>query len=255
MQSMTIQTDRSIKRADTLFALESVFAEYHPELLEEYGVFAKEGKDEEKIGRRLWFYGAKNMEHQIHRIQLLTDNEGNAYVTSYEAWSDTRQNLPVLTRENYEFLGWSATKDGSTGLIKPKETTAQNISPSFADESQKIILYPQWRKLVASISVAQLPEKCRYKQGEDLDWTGLRILVHYADGSEELLEEGFLLTAKNLQKEEVVVLYQGQTVSFQISLSPKPMELTYIFMVAGGLLLVAAVVVLVIVRKRKRVSV
>ena len=79
MQSMTIQTDRSIKRADTLFALESVFAEYHPELLEEYGVFAKEGKDEEKIGRRLWFYGAKNMEHQIHRIQLLTDNEGESF--------------------------------------------------------------------------------------------------------------------------------------------------------------------------------
>ena len=76
VESASIQIKRSMKRADTELALESVFAEYNKEMLEEYGLFAKLDGDEDKVSRRLWFYGAKNMEHKINRIQLLTDNEG-----------------------------------------------------------------------------------------------------------------------------------------------------------------------------------
>lgn len=186
---------------------------------------------------------------------LLTDSSGEVFITTYEAWTDTRQDLPVLTRENYEFLGWSVSQDGSTGLVKSTNVSSQGISPSFADEDQTVTLYPQWRKNVASISVKQLPEKCRYVQGEDLDWTGLQILVQYADGSEALLEEGFFLTAKNLQNEQVIVSYQGKTASFVISLTSEPADRTGILIVAVIVLLASAVSAFVLIKKRLKVSV
>ena len=79
LQSASIHITKSMKRADTKLALESVFAEYESELLEEYDIFAKLDGDETKFSRRLWFYGAKDMEHEIKKIQFLTDNHGQAF--------------------------------------------------------------------------------------------------------------------------------------------------------------------------------
>ena len=79
LASVSIQTTRSMKRADTQLAIESVFAEYHKELWENYGLFAKEGTNEKEISRRLMFYGAKKMEHKIKRIQLLSDGDGEVF--------------------------------------------------------------------------------------------------------------------------------------------------------------------------------
>ena len=79
LQSASIHITKSMKRADTKLALESVFAEYESELLEEYDIFAKLDGDETKFSRRLWFYGAKDMEHEIQKIQFLTDNHGQAF--------------------------------------------------------------------------------------------------------------------------------------------------------------------------------
>ena len=76
VQSASIHITKSMKRADTEFAMESVFAEYHQGLLKEYEIFGKEGTDEQTISRRLWFYGAKNMEHTIRKMELLSDNQG-----------------------------------------------------------------------------------------------------------------------------------------------------------------------------------
>jgi len=79
VQSASIHITKSMKRADTKLALESVFAEYEDRLLEEYDIFAKLDGDETKFSRRLWFYGAKDMEHKIQKIQFLTDNKGQAF--------------------------------------------------------------------------------------------------------------------------------------------------------------------------------
>ena len=79
VQSVSIQITRSMKRADTELAIESVFAEYNKEMLEEYGLFVKVGRDEKEISERLWFYGADEMEHEIRRMQLFTDDGGEAF--------------------------------------------------------------------------------------------------------------------------------------------------------------------------------
>ena len=79
VQSASIHITKSMKRTDTKLALESVFAEYEGKLLDEYDIFAKLDGDEVKFSRRLWFYGAKDMEHKIQKIQFLTDNKGQAF--------------------------------------------------------------------------------------------------------------------------------------------------------------------------------
>ncbi len=186
---------------------------------------------------------------------LLTDENGEVFVTTYEAWADTRQDLPVLTREHYEFLGWSASKDGSTGLVKPKAVSTQGISPNFADESQIVTLYPQWKKVVVSVCVARLPSKLDYIEGENLDTTGLCLEVQYADGTKELVEEGFFLNGEDLQETEITVFYEGKTACFSLSLSPKPV---YGFYIIGVILLLvtgAAIYVMVRIKKKTKVSV
>lgn len=79
VQSASIHITKSMKRADTKLALESVFAEYQGKLLEKYDIFGKLDGDETKFSRRLWFYGAKDMKHEIQKIQFLTDDKGQAF--------------------------------------------------------------------------------------------------------------------------------------------------------------------------------
>ena len=182
---------------------------------------------------------------------LVSDENGEVFVTVYEAWSDIRQDLPVLTRENYVFLGWSVSKDGSTGLVKPKEVSARGISPSFADESQTVTLYPQWKKTVTAISVKQLPDELEYTEGEDLNAAGLVLTVQYADGTEETVDGGFFLNGQNLQEEQVTVFYGGKTTSFLIVLSPKPFDFTYVVIGAAALLAIGGSLFAIIKKRSK----
>lgn len=79
IESASIQITKNRKRADTILALESTFAEYQPELLNQYEIFARLGCTEDVLNNRLSYYGAKNMEHKIKQIQLLTDDSGTPF--------------------------------------------------------------------------------------------------------------------------------------------------------------------------------
>lgn len=79
LQSASIHITKSMKRTDTQLALESVFAEYETKMLNEYDIFVKLDGNEQKLSRRLWFYGAKDMEHKVQKIKLLTDSNGQAF--------------------------------------------------------------------------------------------------------------------------------------------------------------------------------
>ena len=106
IQSASIHITKSEKRADTKLALESVFAEYHTEMQKEYGIFAKLDGDETKLSRRLWFYGAKNMKHEIQKIQFLTDGNGKAFyeqaVRSMGGEAVDAKDVPVSSWEEQE---------------------------------------------------------------------------------------------------------------------------------------------------------
>lgn len=85
MESASIQMAKNYRRADMNRAIESVFAEYQKELLEEYDIFALDGTyessvyEDELVKKRLEYFGAGSMEHEISRIQFLTDNGVQAF--------------------------------------------------------------------------------------------------------------------------------------------------------------------------------
>lgn len=79
IQSASIQSSKSIKRAEMNLALENLFAEYHKELLQDYELFVREGNDEQKIKERLEFYGIVNTQHEIIESTLLSDLNGQAF--------------------------------------------------------------------------------------------------------------------------------------------------------------------------------
>lgn len=103
IQSVSIHINKSMKRADTELALESVFAEYHVKMLEEYHIFAKVGSGEQEIARRLWFYGADNVEHRVSKMQLLTDGGGQAfYRQAIQAMGGEGRQIPDVQEFSYE---------------------------------------------------------------------------------------------------------------------------------------------------------
>lgn len=85
IESASVQTAKNYRRADMDRALQSVFAEYHRELLTEYDIFGIEAGYEtgnfsfENIVNRLEFYEAAGMTQEPEKIQLLTDDNGQPF--------------------------------------------------------------------------------------------------------------------------------------------------------------------------------
>ena len=84
-ESASIQMAKNYRRADMNRAVECVFAEYQKELLEHYDVFAIEAGyesgtySEQNLLDRLSYYGA-DMENDIKRIRLFTDQNGELFM-------------------------------------------------------------------------------------------------------------------------------------------------------------------------------
>lgn len=116
IESASIQLTKNRKRADTLLALESTFAEYHPELLKQYEIFARFGTTEDVLNYRMTYYGAKNMEHRIRQIQLLTDNQGTPFYQQAVDYMKDWLGLEDLSGD----LGYDLSLDSLAG-VKEKE--------------------------------------------------------------------------------------------------------------------------------------
>lgn len=84
-ESAAIQTTKNRKRLDADRAVFSLFGEYQKDLYEEYEVFAidstyETGRFEENLLLdRMAYYGSTGIQQEITDIQLLTDNNGQAF--------------------------------------------------------------------------------------------------------------------------------------------------------------------------------
>lgn len=102
MESASIQIAKNYRRADVNRAMESVFAEYQQELLEEFDLFALEGGyetgsySERNITERLAYYGAADMRHKVLRIQFLTDSGGRAFMEQVSSYIEHKYGLDSL---------------------------------------------------------------------------------------------------------------------------------------------------------------
>lgn len=84
-ESAMIGIDKSYERGVAQLAVESVFAEYHTRLLEEFHIFAIDATYEsgiysmDNLKERLEVYGMEDVEWEVTQLQLLTDENGAAF--------------------------------------------------------------------------------------------------------------------------------------------------------------------------------
>ena len=104
IESASISLTKSRNQSDLTLAMESIFAEYEPRLLEDYGIFARQGSDRSTIERRLSYYGAENLKHNILRMELLSDGSGKeVYRQGVAAMGGKVEEIrPLLTYEYEE---------------------------------------------------------------------------------------------------------------------------------------------------------
>ena len=111
IQSASIQTTKSIKRAEMSLALENIFAEYQVELLNQYDLFAKEGSKKSEMDDRLKFYGVVETEHEILQSRLLSDFQGQAfYEQAVQSMGGESERIDILTGSASESIGESVNE-------------------------------------------------------------------------------------------------------------------------------------------------
>ena len=126
--------------------------------------------------------------------------------------------IPVAV-EDCTVTGFDSSKVGEQEIIVVYETEDTIYSTVF---TVRVVS-------VTSITLATKPAKLSYTYGETLDTTGLSILVHYSDGTEDFVSEGLHVTgysAKTVGLQKLRVSYQDRTTSFSIKVNP--VEIAYV---------------------------
>ena len=133
MEAASVQMAKNYRRADMNRAIESVFAEYQKELLEEYGIFALEGSyesgsySEETIKNRLDFYGAQGIRQSVSRIEFLTDHGAEAFCGQVEAYMKHKYGLNLLQ-----------DKIGMTDVWKQQEEQAKDCEKDEIKQQKEL---------------------------------------------------------------------------------------------------------------------
>lgn len=102
LESASIQTAKNIRRADVERAVESLFAEYQKELLEEYDVFGLDGTyetgdySEDRILDRMTVYGAVTGEGKIDAVRFLSDGEGAEFARQVSRYMENRFGIDII---------------------------------------------------------------------------------------------------------------------------------------------------------------
>ena len=139
-ESASIQMAKNYRRADMNRAVECVFAEYQKELLEQYDLFGLEAGyetgtySEENMKKRLVYYGA-DMDNQIKRIELFTDNYGQVFIR--EAGKYMKHKYGVAWAERY--LGNTALwkqQEEQAGVFNQEENNQKEALESMLEEQE-----------------------------------------------------------------------------------------------------------------------
>ncbi len=101
MECTVIQTAKNLKRLDVDRAVFSLFGEYQKDLTDEYSVFAIDGTyetgqyEEGLLLDRMSYYGSMGIHQEITDIQLLTDNDGQAFREQVLKYMETRAGISL----------------------------------------------------------------------------------------------------------------------------------------------------------------
>lgn len=233
VESASIQITRSRKRADVNTALESVFAEYHTEMLHIYDVFVRFGCEEDRMQDRLEYYGAGNMSHSLAKVRLLTDDSGNPYYNQVVRYMKSQLGIHTDSSkvvEEEELFFYETERDevfaDLDGLLAEEETglTKENNPMNWARNLKSTgllsLLVPNSKTLSNStIAVETLPTHRTLQKGTDTQkeqnatggkWLFVRYLKeHFANYTTKetskplLYEQEYLLAGEDGDRENL----------------------------------------------------
>ena len=138
MESASIQMAKNYRRADMNRAIESVFAEYQKELLEEYEIFALDGSyetgqySEQNLIDRLEYYGAGSMEQKILRIQFLTDDGCQAFWEQVSSYMEQKYGLDIVKEWTGMTSVWGQQEDQAGKYQAEEQEKEQNLEDLLA---------------------------------------------------------------------------------------------------------------------------
>lgn len=144
-QSAQIQTTKNLKRIAVDQALFSVFGEYQKELLEEYKVFAFDmtygtGQyEEQQIINRLAYYGSMGIEQTITDLQLLTDQNGQAFREQVLEFMETRTGLGILQDVTGMSATWEEQRLQGEELSGQLDSALSNGDELFPEENAGVL--------------------------------------------------------------------------------------------------------------------
>ncbi len=141
LESASIQITKSRKRADTLMAVESIFAQYQKTLLEEYDIFGYVSNSEAELFNRLAYFGAKNMSHSLEKVEFLTDEKGAPFYRQAVTYAKDLLGMSEVPMEEMEpgFDVEDEEKETDEAALKELEAMLEQEDAELPRENNPIV--------------------------------------------------------------------------------------------------------------------
>ena len=143
MESASIRLVRNHARADLDLAMESVFAEYHKELLSVYHIFALDAGystdtfSYENIVRRLDYYGGDSTENEIIGAELLTDGSGEEFYRQALLYMTDRYGMGGPGDE-MDIANWTGRENEGEAYQKEQEDVCDTIADKLSEAGETL---------------------------------------------------------------------------------------------------------------------
>lgn len=144
-ESASIQTTKNQTRLNVDRAIFSLFGEYEKSLLETYEVFAIDASyqsgeyDENLILNRLAYYGSAGITQEVTGIQLLTDNDGQAFREQVLAFMEVRSGISLIQNLTGLAAAWEQQEMEGGNVNGELDTKLAENSAYLPEESKDLL--------------------------------------------------------------------------------------------------------------------
>lgn len=144
MESASLQSAKSYRRADMNRAIESVFAEYQKDMLEEFDLFVLDASyesgdySEARILDRLTYYGASGMDQKMECIQLLTDQGGLALNEQIANYVENKYGIGSLNLFEKDESEWKDRMEEAEESEKEEAAVEGALSDILTENNQEL---------------------------------------------------------------------------------------------------------------------
>jgi len=126
-----------------------------------------------------------------------------------------------LIKDNFTFLGWSKTADGSDILKPGTAFMPEALFPEANGKDYSATLYAVWEnnKILTSIEIASAPSKTKYLLNAPFNASGLKIKLNYSNNMSEIITKGFELMGYDssvVGEQIITVQYKDKTATFKV---------------------------------------